>query len=170
MLHLRIMVHFDSSQELLKFVFSVFIHLGVLLLVSNTLVKTLALVSAQNRSIKSRLIWLNVLLEPITSFFIVRGISKSIANEFHSRKYEKEKSPALSQGLTYSLLALSSYSGFFLLLSGVLPSYFATVVAILYFSKIFFMVQFWSKVVGYKTLLEENEITEEQTIMEDEIQ
>lgn len=165
MLHLC-MLHFDNTQDLIKIIFSFLVHFGVPVLISYTLVKTLSLVNSKNREISNWLIWLNIILEPVVSFFVVRGVSKSIAKELLDRHFEDEKNPALIPGLAYAALALSSYVGFFLVFNDMVPSYAGQIVALIYFSKIFFMVQFWSKITWYKRVLEEDKHVEENEEVE----
>jgi hypothetical protein len=160
------MLHLDNPQDLIKIVFSSLVHFGVPVLISNTLVKTLALVNPKNRSVSNWIIWLNVLLEPIVSFFIVRGASTSISKELKDRHFEDEKNPAFFPGITYAILALSVYIGFFLVFNNLVPVYAGQIVALLYFSKVFFMVKFWSKITWYKRILEEDKPVDEQEEVE----
>lgn len=160
------MIHLSNEQELIKLIFSLLVHIGVPILISYTLVSTLNLIQPENQKLSKWLIWLNVVLEPITSFFVVRGMSKSIENELRQRNFEEEKNPALAAGLTYAILSIIAYIGFFLVLNNFVPTYFNQIVVLVYFSKVFFMVKFWSKITWYKRIFEDKSITDYTEVAE----
>ena len=152
------MEYLNNPQALLPFGIAALIKLTILILFCRTQVKTLSLIEPENKTIQPWLIWLLVIFENILSFFVVIGMSKSISNELRSRNFEEEKNSALTPGLLYAVLGLVSFLILALEFNGVtIPSSLTALIAVIGFSQIFFMVQYWTKIAWYKKILENDD-------------
>ncbi|WP_207421695.1 hypothetical protein [Desertivirga brevis] len=152
------MEYINNPQALTPFLIATLIKLIIMVLFCRTQVKTLELIEPENRAVQPWLIWLLIIFESILSFFVVIGMSRSIANELKSRNFEEENSPALIPGIVYAILGLISFIILGLEMNGIkIPATFAPLVAVIGFSQIFFMVQYWSKVTWYKKILQSDD-------------
>ncbi|WP_207536344.1 hypothetical protein [Desertivirga arenae] len=152
------MEYINNPQALTPFLIATLIKLVIMVLFCRTQVRTLELIEPENRTVQPWLVWSLIILESILSFFVVIGMSRSIANELKSRNFEEEANPALTPGLLYAALGLISFIILGLEINGMkVPSSYAPVVAVIGFSQIFFMVQYWSKVTWYKKILENDD-------------
>ncbi|MGV3763214.1 hypothetical protein [Parapedobacter sp.] len=138
----------NLSPEMIQLVVVVFIiRLVVWAFYANTVRKTLACISPENRLMTPSQAWLLVIpfFNIYWNFSVASRLADSLTNEFYDRKIAEEENPGRIAGTWYAWL--------FLLSSIPLPAFILVTMGLL---SIIYFVGYWVKVNNFRNLLIEH--------------
>lgn len=139
----------NLSPEMVQLVVAAFlIRLIVWVFYANTVRKTLACISPENRLMRPNQAWLLVIpfFNIYWNFSVASRVADSLTNEFYDRKIAEEEHPGRIAGMWYAWL--------FLLSNIPLPAFILVTIGLL---SIIYFVGYWVKVNNFRNLLMEHE-------------
>jgi len=150
----------NLSPEMVQLVVAAFlIRLIVWVFYANTVRKTLACISPENRLMRPNQAWLLVIpfFNIYWNFSVASRVADSLTNEFYDRKIAEEEHPGRIAGMWYAWL--------FLLSNIPLPAFILVTIGLL---SIIYFVGYWVKVNNFRNLLMEHEKRRENQQTDDE--